>query len=302
MRSLTLELPGPVHLAEWGRGPASFVLVHGLGGSHLNWMELAPRLAVGGRVLAPDLPGYGLTPRAGRRAALGAERRLLHRLLRRTITGPVILAGNSMGGLLALAEAATHPELVAGLVLIDPALPARWGGRADRRVTAAFTTYSLPLIGRRVVQRHLEGHAPQEVVDGAFAFCAAHPERIPASARDAHVTLEHERRAGGAENAQAFVETARSIVVSHLAPGRLRRLVSGVTAPTLVLHGAQDRLVRVGVARRLAELRPDWEMEILEEAGHVPMLEAPGRVLSAIQVWLARHSLPAGSPSAARAS
>jgi pimeloyl-ACP methyl ester carboxylesterase len=302
MRSVTLELPGPVHVAEWGEGPVAFVLVHGLGGSHLNWMEVAPRLALRGRVLAPDLPGFGLTPRAGRAATLGSERRLLHRVLRRTVTGAVVLVGNSMGGLLALAEAAAHPELVCGLVLVDPALPGRWGGRTARGVTAAFATYSIPMLGRRVVQRHLARHRPAEVVDGAFAFCAAHPERISGSARDAHVALERERHTESAENARAFVEAARSIAAVHLAAGGLRPLLSRVSSPTLVLHGAQDRLVSAGVARHLAALRPDWQVEILEEAGHIPMLEAPGRVLSVILSWLDDHSLAITSPASARAS
>lgn len=98
MTSTTLDVEGPVHVAEWGRGPVRTVLVHGLGGSHLNWMLVAPQLARHGRVLAPDLAGFGLTPVAGRRTTVTAQRALLHGLIRQTCDEPVVLIGNSMEG------------------------------------------------------------------------------------------------------------------------------------------------------------------------------------------------------------
>jgi pimeloyl-ACP methyl ester carboxylesterase len=97
MRSTTLDVDGQIHVAEWGVGPVRTVLVHGLGGSHLNWMLVAPQLARHGRVLAPDLAGFGLTPVAGRRTSVAAQRALLHRLIGQTCDQPVLLVGNSMG-------------------------------------------------------------------------------------------------------------------------------------------------------------------------------------------------------------
>src|SRR5439155_26415196 len=83
----TLDLPpsrwvdvhGPVHFREWNGPPGGpvFVLVHGLGGSLLNWALVAPGLARRGRVLALDLAGFGLTPPAGRTAAVGSNRRVV---------------------------------------------------------------------------------------------------------------------------------------------------------------------------------------------------------------------------------
>src|SRR6266508_3323277 len=78
-----LELPesrwavvgGPVHYCEWP-GPLDgpiFVLVHGLGGSLLNWAPVAAGLAERGRVLALDLVGFGLTPLEGRSARVGSN-------------------------------------------------------------------------------------------------------------------------------------------------------------------------------------------------------------------------------------
>ena len=58
------DLDGPVHYVEWDGPPGrTFVLVHGLGGSLLSWLAVAPGLARHGRVLAMDLPGFGRTER-----------------------------------------------------------------------------------------------------------------------------------------------------------------------------------------------------------------------------------------------
>src|SRR5206468_1501811 len=61
----TVDVDGPVAYVEWpserpGGGGPTFVCVHGLGGSHVNWMLVGPRLAAHGRVLALDLAGFGL--------------------------------------------------------------------------------------------------------------------------------------------------------------------------------------------------------------------------------------------------
>src|SRR6266487_5983253 len=80
------------------------VLVHGLGGSAVNWVAVGPGLATRARVLAPDLAGFGRSPLAGRSARVQANQRLLGRFIDEFAVDPVILVGNSMGGMIALLE------------------------------------------------------------------------------------------------------------------------------------------------------------------------------------------------------
>ena len=101
---------------EWD-GPAetTFVMVHGLGGAHINWVQVAPGLAGLGRVLALDLPGFGLV--AARGAGLGADGPRAEPCRGSSpswAAGDAVLCGNSMGGGIAMLQAAVEPGSVRG--------------------------------------------------------------------------------------------------------------------------------------------------------------------------------------------
>jgi len=303
MWSATIDVDGPLHLAEWGSGPARMVLVHGLGGSHLNWMRVAPQLTRYGRVLAVDLPGFGLTPVGGRPTTVPGYAALLDRVIDRSCSEPVVLVGNSMGGLIVLVEAARHPERVAGLVLVDAVLPTPWGQRRPALVSLAFATYLLPGLGRRLLRHARDRLSVEDLVEGALRLCAERPESIPADVVDAHVALER-RRGRLAENDTAYVLAAHSIIRALVNRVGLRRLARRVRVPTLVIHGERDRLVRVGAARRAQRRNPGWALEVLDGVGHIPMLEAPHRFLEILDGWLRSQELGAvrGSGAVERAS
>src|ERR1700738_1035107 len=110
------DIAGPVHWVDFG-GPAGVppsVIVHGLGGSHLNWVRIAGPLAERNRVIAIDLPGFGFSPAAGRRTTIEANRKVLDRFINETLRSPVILMGNSMGGAVTILESAARLRQVAG--------------------------------------------------------------------------------------------------------------------------------------------------------------------------------------------
>src|SRR5438093_11172342 len=102
MRSCTIDLDGPVHYADFGGTGPTLVLVHGRGGSHVNWMAVAPALARDARVLAVDLAGFGRPPLGERSADVHANRLLLDRFLDGVAAGPAALVGSSMRALVAI--------------------------------------------------------------------------------------------------------------------------------------------------------------------------------------------------------
>src|SRR4029450_12049503 len=92
----TIDVDGPIVFREWpGPAETTFVLIHGLGGSHLSWVQVAPGLSGLGRVVALDLPGFGRSPVAGRGTRVMDSRRSLSRFLDRVTTGEIVLVGNS---------------------------------------------------------------------------------------------------------------------------------------------------------------------------------------------------------------
>ena len=285
MRHCTIDLDGPVHYVDFGGSGRPIVLVHGLGGSHCNWLAVGPRLASHGRVLAIDLAGHGRTRSLGRSAKVGANRRLLGRFLDTVAREPAVLIGNSMGGYLSMAQAAAEPERVASLVLVDPAIPNRRLGTWDPFVVSLFVAYALPGVGGALMRLRAR-QPPEHTVRTTLAFCCVDVSRIPADVYQAHVDLARERATSGDEFGRDFLAAQRSLMARLLRHRKFYAMVSDIRARALIVQGDRDRLVSVEAARELAAARRDWRLEVLEDVGHVPQLEAPERFLAVVEPWL----------------
>jgi pimeloyl-ACP methyl ester carboxylesterase len=283
-----------VHYVDFG-GPADgplVVCVHGLGGSHVNWMALAPRLTATCRVLALDLAGHGLTEALGRGTDVHSNRRLLDRFVREVAGAPALLFGNSMGGLITLLEANRSPDVVSGMVLIDPALPRPGLQRPDPMVARAFAAYALPLVGERVLRTRYRKLSPEQLVDDTLTLCCVDPGRVPAEVKRASVALI-EKRQGQQAPEKAFLGAARSLLKLLARPKRYLAAIDSVPQPTLLLFGDKDRLVPVEAGRKAARRRPDWRFEVRPDVGHVPMLEDAQWTAEQILAWLSGPGAPA---------
>jgi pimeloyl-ACP methyl ester carboxylesterase len=288
----TVDVRGPVYVERWP-GPAdrTFVLLHGLGGSHLNWRRVGPGLSRWGRVLVPDLPGFGRTPRAGRSSALLAGRRVLSELIEREGRGEIVLAGNSMGGAIALLQAAFEPGSVAGVVATASVLPWARGGVPAPIVAGGFAVYRIPAVGDWVVRSRFERLAPERAVRLGFRITTSDPATVPESLVREHVELLR-RRAGDADAPAAFVEGARSILRLLRPRGPYGEALRRVRCPVLLIHGERDRFVPTSFARAAGRSNPTWELVVLPRVGHVPQLEAPRAWLAAVEAWLPRTGGP----------
>jgi pimeloyl-ACP methyl ester carboxylesterase len=297
-RSRWADLGGPLHYLDFGgpaRGPV-IVCVHGLGGSAANWLALAPLLARHNRVLAPDLAGHGLTQSWGRGTGVAANTGLLHRFVTAVPGTPVILAGNSMGGMISLLEAAADPAAVAGLILLDPALPLV-PTRPDPLVAAMFAVYATPGFGRALL-RHRRRVPPEALVASTLSLCCADVSGVPADVVAQHVAVARERAEFSGTD-RDFATAMRSVLATagYLRGRAYRRGIRSLSCPVLLVHGDRDRLVPVAAARMAARANPAWTLAVLPGVGHVPQLEAAADTAAAIEGWLG-----SGGAAAARAA
>jgi pimeloyl-ACP methyl ester carboxylesterase len=281
----TADLAGPLAYRDWtGPDDVTFVLLHGLGGSHLSWIQAAPGLAGLGRVLALDMPGFGRSPRAGRSARLMDQRRTLDAFLEATVDGPVVLAGNSMGGVVALLEAAMVPDRVVGVVLTSSVYPMLRGPLPNPLVLGAFAAYDVPRLGEVVVKARSAALDPETFVRVGLRILAGDPSSIPDDVIAVHAELIADLR-DDPEAEAAFLQAARSITSYVKSREAGRRAMSNVRAPVLVIHGRSDRFVPVGYAETALATYPAWRGRIFARVGHVPQMEATSRWLAEVADW-----------------
>jgi pimeloyl-ACP methyl ester carboxylesterase len=281
-----LDEHGPVHYIDHGGpdGAPLLVLVHGLGGSHANWAALAPLLTGSYRLLALDLAGFGLTAGRPRSATVSGNQQLLHQFLTKVAGEPVVLVGNSMGGLITALQAAEHPETVLAVVLINPALPFAFA-LPDRKVVKTFAEFGIPgPIRRRLAKRRPPMTADQAALR-LLDLCTADPSRISQVVIDQHIALA--RRRVSIPNIEAdLLLAARSLVWIMARRKRYAQLLHRLRVPVMLMHGDRDRLINIRAARTAARANRWWRFEVAHDVGHVPMLEVPQWTAGHLLDWL----------------
>lgn len=116
-----------LHIQCTGSGTPAVVFDAALGGSSISWRLVQPEVATFTTACAYDRSGFGWSDAGPRPRTAGRIAQELAELLRRTgVPPPYVLVGHSFGGFTMRVFAARHPELVTGLVLVDPAHPEDW--------------------------------------------------------------------------------------------------------------------------------------------------------------------------------
>ena len=266
------ETPGP------DGTPA--VYVHGLGGSSLNWTDLAALLGTRAAGTAVDLPGFGRTrPPEGFDFTPAAHADALLCFLAGR-NEPVHLLGNSLGGAVALSVAARRPELVRTLTLVSPAMPDRRPDprrMADARIALALVPGPL---GERA-RAGLAAVAPRTRAEQVVRVCFGDPSLVPEH-RLVEAAEEISFRGGLEWAREAGDRTALAMVASWWWGGSPWAVAGRVQAPTLVVWGDRDRLVSPRLATRTLAAIPRARLLMLPGVGHVAQIEAPEDVARAV--------------------
>ncbi len=251
-----------------GHGPA-VLLVHGFTGSGAGWATHLPGLGRTHRVIAVDLLGHGGSdsPPAERHAV---ERQAadLAVILDQLAASPADIVGYSFGARVALRLVIDAPAAVHRLVLESPS-----AGIADAAVRAA----------RRDADQRWVDQLRRGDLDGFARDWAAQPifasqGRLPAQTRSG---LAAERLGNRPEGLAAGLLGAGQGVMSPL-----QAHLAGIAAPTLVISGALDRRGTERAIEVVAAI-PGARHVIIEDAGHTPHVEAPGRFRDLVADFLA---------------
>lgn len=230
-----------------------------------SWTEQLRGLGEAFRVLAMDLPGHGESnpiPEATVEGYADAARGFLDALG----SGPVFVAGHSLGGAVAQALAARHPEAVKGLVLLS-------------------TSAKLPETDGSL--GGLLWYLPGPIRKALF-FPMAKKIMFAPGARSRAIRLGMEE-----------IRTCRpETILKDMAAAKamdLEEVARSLRVPTLILCGSRDKLTPPALSERLNDLIPGSRLLILEGAGHMLPLEAPDRVNAKILDFVASVGRGRGS-------
>lgn len=249
---------------DTGRGAGlCLLLIHGFPLDGRMWRAQVSGLDAVARVIVPDLRGCGRSavppgPYTMEQHADDLVALLDHLGIKRAVVG-----GLSMGGYVALALWRRAAERVAGLVLMDT--------RAEADAPAAREARN-----SRIAAVRANGVGPfaEEQLGGLLAPASLANTELRRAALD----LMRGQTSEGVIGALAGLRDR----------GDSTATLPTITAPTLVIVGAEDALTPPPVARDLAAAIPGAELVVIEAAGHLAPLENPGDVNRALAAFLAR--------------
>ncbi len=259
-----------LHYRQWGEENARRVLlVHGFAGSTFSWRYTAPALAAAGfRVIAADLPGFGLserslsfTPTAEKRAEL------LWDLLESLEPGADWhLVGHSMGGGVVAAMALQNPEQVKSISMAAGAIP-------DASRGSFSWAFHYPPLQRTA--RHL----------AARVFLTE--ENIQTALASAYGRTPEKSEFKGYFRPLLIEDTDATLV--KMLKTREKNLLDEVSAlemPVFLIWGEEDAWVQIEEGYRLDSLLPDSELFVMPDKGHCPMETSPEKFNSILFQFL----------------
>lgn len=287
MEPTTRDLIAGLNWHDYGGVGTPMVMVHGLGGSLANWHAVGPGFARNQHTIALDLPGFGLSrPRSD--YSLETHARAVVDFVKE-FGGPVTLMGNSMGGLVCEMIAAGHPELVTRLILVSPATPPRLpDGRIHWPTQLRLLAEAIPGVGAALGFAIRRKYDPEEIVDLSLRLITHDPSRVPPDVVASFVDLARVR-VDFPWAVTSLTHTANSILTHYRRPRDFVKMIRRIQAPTLLIHGLEDRIVSPGWVDWLHSLRSDWDLTQMEDTGHTPQLDAPVRFAAIVDSWLTRN-------------
>jgi len=243
---------GPLIAAHTGpvtRPP--LVLVHGAGGDRYHWPHQVRRLA-GTEIYALDLPGHGRSFGPGRRT-IAAYSQVLKTFAEALALPPFILAGHSMGGAIALDFALRYGDALAGLVLVGAGARLRVNAVILEGLTQDFSATTAQLID--------------------WMYSPTFPSAMRQKALDQLRSNEPQTLHNDFAACNEF---------------DVRTKVTSLTLPTLIICGVEDKMTPIKFSEIIHQSIAGSHLHLVEEAGHMVMIEQPEVVAGLFQKFMTR--------------
>lgn len=232
----------------WTGGSAdarALVLLHGVNDQAGTWAAVVPALKKDYRLIIPDLAGHGESEPKSGPITFGITLQQLHAIVECESKGTVTLAGNSMGGWVAMLYALEHPQKVERLVLEAPS-------------GMGWDMTGVPLV-------------PTNREEAAAMMRAVHgPEaQTPDDLLDALLSRRN----------PPLSRFALPDVTSHLVDARLKDL----SVPVTLIWGRDDGILSLQYAKALHERILGSTLSIIDGAAHIPHRQQPGKFVQCLK-------------------
>jgi pimeloyl-ACP methyl ester carboxylesterase len=263
-----------VHLRDEGPAddPVPIILIHGTSASLHTWEGWVLALRAHHRVISFDLPGFGLTgPSPTGDYTSQANVRFMRSLMDELGIQHCVLAGNSLGGSVALETAYAMPDRVEKLVLVDS------GGypTVSTSVPIGFRIARIP-----VLNRLMQSMLPRGLIEASLRNVYGDPDKVTPALVDRYFDMT--LREGNRDALlRRFDQADFGSSASRIATLKL---------PTLIIWGGRDRLIPPNSAENFHRDIVGSQLVIFDDLGHVPQEEDPQRTVAAVEKFLEASS------------
>jgi pimeloyl-ACP methyl ester carboxylesterase len=263
-----IEMKGDtIRFFQKGKGP-DILLIHGIPGMAEDWEELVNELAASYRVTMYDRPGHGFSSFQYHASPLVYNMEIAAGLKSALSLDDVIVVGHSYGSTVALALAVHDTPGIKGYVLLSAASFPAGGYKLYHRIVG------FPVAGRGLIRIIRGSILPPAMEAKLNSYFNPNREMMP---EDYYTTRIH------------FFIQVKSLVSSSREEAFFNRDITAIeqdygniTKPVLLVHGENDKVIPLSLARDLDSTLPDSRMVVLKETGHMVQYVMPVKIKNEI--------------------
>ncbi len=239
-----------MYYEDAGKG-APVIFIHGLGGDSKEWKLVIPELSREARCITVDLRGHGHSDKSNEPYTQSLFAKDLISLLDYLSINCAYFCGASMGGYVAQKVALSHPQRVKGLILVGsaPYIPEQTVKVSGKWAETLLT-------------RGLEAFIEAQIKDVFHPAFARRNKEV--------IDLFRESKRKPPSEVSGLINKGMQIE-----PIDFRKKLKEIKAPTLIIHGRDDKIVPVECAELMHKQIPNSQLAVLPLCGHLPTMERP---------------------------